>query len=265
MPQIHFVREQAYLAGVDAVHESTDCLTHIAEIHHPAHGPGRYYLKHYLEGPRGSKGLANEVCGYILAEAVGLPVPDQALILELPTERIVEMHPQYGAQIRDAKAAVWATLDVGGRPLPRETDLAAAALRAWTALPDLIAFDSWVVVPDRSAANLARRRNKQLVVIDHGHLGGSICWEPDMLPTDEERRHGFLDLWGGRVPDEVNQSIIVAAEGHEARLEKAMPELNRFMESLLDSPRDRIALLQFLQERANSSPARMKRVLRMLA
>lgn len=87
-----------------------------------------------------------------------------------------------------------------------------------------------------------------------------------MLPTFDERRHPFLDLWRlGQVPSEINQRIIVASEGHTASLARAEPDLNRLMEPLLDRPEDRIALRTFLEERAKSSPARMKRVLHMLA
>lgn len=193
-------------------------------------------MKHYLQGALPTKGLTNEVCGHILAGATGLPVPDQALIVELPAERVAEMHPEYVSRVRGPKVALWATRDVGGRPLPPDPNLAGPSLRLWPALPDLIAFDTWVVIPDRTAANLARRRNRQLVVIDHGHLAGSVCWEADMLPFSDERPHPFLALWH-RTPGEVNQRIIVAAERLEDCLAKAEPELNRFLEPLLDSPR----------------------------
>jgi hypothetical protein len=263
---IQVVREQAYLAGLNPIHESEDCLTHAAVVHHPVHGPGRYFVKHYLEGRLPSKGLANEVFGYILAEAAGLSVPEQALIVQLPRERVTEMHAAHATRVSGMSLLAWATLDVGGEALPRDLDVASESLRAWKALPDLIAFDSWVVIPDRSAANLVRRRNRQLVVIDHGHLAGSVCWEGGMLPITEERRHPFLDLWRpGQIPSEVNQRIIVAAEAHADSLARAEPDLNRLMEPLLDRPGDRIALRTFLQERAKSSPARMKRVLHMLA
>lgn len=176
------------------------------------------------------------------------------------------MHPQYGERLRDAKILAWASRDVGGRRLPQDTDLAAGVLRRWSSIAELIAFDSWVVIPDRSAANLTRRGVHDIVLIDHGHLAGSVRWQPDLLPVTEERRHSFLELWRpGLPPSEVNQRIIVAAERHEGCLESAMPELSRFVESLLPDPRDRIALQQFLKERAKSSPDRMKRVLQMLA
>jgi hypothetical protein len=264
--RILFVREQAYLGGVSLVQESDDCLTHLADLHHPERGQGRFYVKHYLDDPTPTKGLVNEVCGYLLAGAAGLPVADQALIVELPSERIAEMHPDYASRLPGTNVPVWASRDIGGRQLPHDTELASQLLRGWPDIGDLIAFDSWVVIPDRSAANLARRGLRNLVLIDHGHLAGSVRWQADLLPVSEERPHPFLALWGpGLPPGAVNQRIILAAERHEAVLEAAMPELNRFLESLLADPGDRIALHRFLQERANSSPARMKRVLQMLA
>jgi hypothetical protein len=260
------VGQQAYLAGLNPFRESEDSLTHVAALHHPVHGPGRYFLKHYVQGPLPSKGLANEVCGYLLAAAAGLPLPNHALIIELPAERMIEMHPTYAARIPDATVLAWATSDVGGEALPRDSEAANALLRRWGQLPELISFDTWLVIPDRSTENLARRRDRRLVVIDHGHLAGSVRWHADMLPLDDDPRHPFLDLWRpAPPPDEVNQRVIVAAERHAACLEKAKAELSRLMEPLLADSGDRIALLRFLQERANSSPARMKRVLQMLA
>ena len=266
MPSIQVVSEQAYLGGLNPFRESEDCLTHIADLRHPASGPGRYFVKHYLEDQVPSKGLVNEVCGYTLAAAVGLPLPDDALIVELPAERIVEMHEAYAGRVGSGRVLVWATRDTGGEPLPRDPEAAANLLRPWSGLAKLIAFDSWVLIPDRSPENLARRRNRQLVVIDHGHLAGSVCWDAGLLPVGEERPHPFLStLWGSRMPDKINQGIVFAAEAHAECLARAEPELNRFVEPLLGSAGDRIALLSFLKERADSSPDRMKRVLRMLA
>jgi hypothetical protein len=260
------VPEQAYLGGLNPFRETEDCLTHVAELHHPHHGPGRYFVKHYLEGSSPTKGLVNEVCGYLLAGAAGLPLPDRALLLELPAQRIAEMHPDYAGRIRGERIVVWTTSDTGGEPLPKDREDAGVLLRPWKQLGDLIAFDSWVLIPDRSAANLARRRNRQIVVIDHGHLAGSVRWVADMLPVADDYRHPFLDLWRpGQAPDALNQRIIVAAEQHTECLAAVEVELSRLMAPLLADDEDRIALLRFLKERAHSSPARMKRVLQMLA
>jgi hypothetical protein len=266
MPSIHLLREQAYLAALNPVRETDECLTHVAAIHHPVAGVGRYFVKHYLEGGRLSRGPVNEICGYLLAAEAGLPVADRALLLVLPADRLREMHPGRAMTAGAANVLAWATADVGGLALPPNSELSDNQLRAAPIAAPLIAFDSWLVVRDRSAGNLARRRNGQIVVLDHGHLGGSVFWDAEMLPTDDESRHPFLALWpAGQIPDEVNQRIIVAAEGHTSCFERALPELNRWMEPLLADARDRIALLRFLQERAISSPARMKRVLQMLA
>lgn len=265
MPSLHLLPEQAYLAALNPIRETDQCLTHIAAIHHPLAGRGRYYVKHYLDAARPSRGLVNEICAYLLAAEAGLPIADHALVLVLPSARLREMHP-YRATSGEAAVLAWATSEVVGAALPPSSALSDEQLRESAITAPLIAFDSWLVIPDRSAENLARRRNRQLVVLDHGHLGGSVFWDAEMLPTADERRHPFLDLWRpGQTPSEVNQRIIVAAEGHASCFDRALPQLNRWMGPLLAETRDRIELLRFLQERAISSPARMKRVLRMLA
>lgn len=266
MPEIHFVREHAYLAGIRTIHESAECLTHLAQLHHPEHGTDQYYLKHYLDGALRSKGLMNEVCGHILANAAGLPLAGHPLLVQLPAELIGDMHPDWAARIGTSSVLAWATLDVGGPALPRSGERVDELLRRWGPLGDLIAFDSWVVIPDRSSVNLARRRDRQMVVIDHGHMAGSVFWTSDTLPLHDDRRHPFLSrLWVGQVPEATNQRIIVAAEGQADCLERAEPELIRWADALPGGEGDRIALLEFLNVRAKDSPARMKRVLHLLA
>ena len=265
LTDIKVVPAEAYLAGVNVVHENDDCLTHVARVHHPGFGARLFYLKHYPENPLISRGLANEVCGYLLASAAGLPVPSNPLIIALPRERLTEVHPQYAHRLRNDVLFAWATEETGGSPLPADLEFAGAALRKWQYVGDLVAFDTWAAIPDRTPRNLARRRNRQITVIDHGHLGGSVRWIPDLLPVDEDRRHPFLDLWpSGQVPDEVNQRIMVAAEQHPACMQRIAPELNHWMGRLMANSGDTMALVDFLTKRADASQARMRRILELL-
>ncbi|MGQ0654168.1 MAG: hypothetical protein ACT4P4_18205 [Betaproteobacteria bacterium] len=265
MTSIPIVGDQAYLLGLNPVQETGDCLTHVAGLHHPTHGRAHYFVKHYIDGPGRTRGIANEVCGYLLAEAAGVPLAGPAMLVELPSKRIQEMHPARAAGMPGESVLAWAIEDAGGEALPRSIAAAAEPLRRWPFIGALIAFDAWVVIPDRSPENLVRTRSRQIVSIDYGHLGGSLYWQSELLPIHDEARHPFLSLWQpGGVPDEINQRIIMAAEGHAACLERARPQLDQMMEPLLGDAEDRIALLRFLEERARSSPARMKRMLDML-
>lgn len=251
----------AYLAGIRPVRESGDCVTHLARLRYPAQRPGNFYLKHYLEDRApASKGLVNEVCGNVLARSAGLATPVAPLILTLPREHLAGMHPAFAARISDP-AVLWGTAAVDGPQLPADPDLAGNLLRRWKQLGDLIAFDTWVV-PDRSPANLVRHRNGEIVLIDHGHLAGSVRWLAELLPTAEERPHRFLALWQTqRIPDELNQRIMVAAERHKECFSRAERELNHWLGVLPIDSGDRMALLEFLHKRAGDSDDRMKRVL----
>lgn len=265
MSVIQVVQAEAYLAGLSVVHETDECLTHIAQVHHPNHGSRVCYLKYYLEDRASIKGLVNEVCGYILAESAGLSVPDNPLILMIPPERLREMHRAYARRLpQGTELAVWTTEQIRGQLLPSNMEQAADLLRRWKGLPHLIAFDTWVLNADRSASNLLRRPNGEMVLIDHGHLAGSVRWTPDLLQPDAEPRHPFLALWRSAIPESINQGIMKAAGGHPECFQRAEAELKRWTSTLLDDSGDTIALLDFLDQRAAESQDRMRRILRLL-
>ena len=263
MSAIQVVGAQAYLAGLSVVHESVECLTHLAQVRHPAYGTRNCYLKYYFQD-RGSKGLANEVCGHVLAEAVGLSVPENPLILTLPPNLLAQMHSRHAANIpAGADVAVWAVEQVRGQILPAGAEQAALLLRRWTQLPELIAFDTWVQNADRYPGNLIRRRNSSIVLIDHGHLAGSVRWAADLLQPDADPRHPFLSLWEGTIPDSINQGIMEAAGKHAACYRRAESDLQHWLGFLLGEG-DRMALLDFLRKRADGSQDRMSRILGLL-
>lgn len=265
MPAIQVVGAEAYLAGLNIVQETEECLTHIAQVHHPAHGRCTCYVKCYLEDRGPSKGLVNEVCGYILAEQAGLSVADNPLILVMTPDLLAQMHPRHAARLpRGGDVAVWVTGQVTGQILPADTERASTLLQRWKRLPDLIAFDTWTLVSDRSAGNLLHRRNGDIVVIDHGHLAGSIRWSADLLQPDADPRHPFLALWGGELPDSINQGIMRAAEQHVDCFRRAEPQLKHWTGALPVDSRDTMALLDFLKKRADESQDRMRRILRLL-
>jgi len=264
MSAIQVVGAQAYLAGLGVVHESVECLTHLAQVHHPAYGSRDFFVKYYFDD-RGPKGLVNEVCGYVLAENAGLSVPDSSLILMLPVDRLAEAHHAHARRLPiGPEVAVWATQMVPGPQLPPNMEEAADVLRNWKSLPQLIAFDTWVQNADRSAGNLIRRGKGDIVLIDHGHLAGSVFWTPELLQPDADPAHPFLALWGGGIPDAINQGIMRAAEGHADCFHRAEAELKSLTSALLDDSGDRIAILDFLEKRADGSPDRMRRILRLL-
>jgi hypothetical protein len=261
---IQVVGAHAYLAGLNVAHESNECLTHLAQVHHPTHGARDFFVKYYFED-RAPKGLINEVCGYVLAESAGLSVPENPLLITLPMDRLVEIHGSRARRLSvGPEVAVWATQRVPGLQLPPGMEQAADVLRPWKSLPELIAFDTWVQNADRNEGNLIRRGRNDIVLIDHGHLAGSVAWTADLLQEDTDQRHPFFSLWGDRIPNPINQSIMRAAEGHAACFLRAETEMRSWTGTLIDASGDRIALLDFLRKRAAESPDRMRRVLNLL-
>jgi len=175
------------------------------------------------------------------------------------------MHRAYARKLpKVPEAAVWVTEQDRGQTLPRNLEQASDFLRRWKSLSDLIAFDTWIQNAERSASNLLRRRNGDMVSIDHGHLAGSVRWTADLLQPDADPRHPFLGLWGNQIPESINQGIMEAAGRHSKSYQQAEAELKKWAVTLLDDSGDTIAILQFLKKRADDSQDRMKRILRLL-
>lgn len=116
----------------------------------------------------------NEVTGWLLARASGLPCPERAFFIAIPANTL----PSYGGLTalppEDAhgnllcfvtqsasSAAVRALFD---------TQLLVREQSTWSHCDNTIAFDEGIANADRHAFNLLRRGEKDFVLIDHGFL-----------------------------------------------------------------------------------------------
>lgn len=140
--------------------------------------------------------VLNEISGWLLAKACGLPCPPKAFFIQLPVNSLPSYNgpqplPQpdpNGYVICFATQAVANTAVRGIYP----TELLVKEQSEWPLCDKTIAFDEAIANTDRHLFNLLRRSEGDFVLIDHGFLLRDanipypIHWDSGMLEAMTE-------------------------------------------------------------------------------
>lgn len=137
----------------------------------------------------------NEVTGWLLARACGLPVPERAFFAVLSLQELppyVQNKHTRPLPVADGDGHIlcFATQDAGisaVRPAFATEQLLAEQTK-WPHCNHTIAFDEAIANPDRHIGNLFRRRAHDFVLIDHGFLLRNSSnfpqhWQPGVLAS----------------------------------------------------------------------------------
>lgn len=190
LSNIDFLHSDRYQATLEKAEDGKIGLTHKAEIIWPDGVNRDSWVKIYRK--QFSRGLVNEVIGYILAGTLDLPQPEHAGFLMYPTDWIDENHKNELSEIDLYRGytIAWVTSDTQGMNLriklenleskPEELirlyNLFKEDIKNWEKLPDLIAFDYAIHNEDRNLGNLLQLPNKKFCLIDHGEILTSSNW-----------------------------------------------------------------------------------------
>lgn len=184
--------------------------------------------------PPGSRGVINEVTGWILAGTRRLAQPRRAWLLFLPWHILVSTWPDrdWGDPDPDGYPT-FATLRLNSSVPKARLDIDNAGdmaeLRGWPKLADKIAFDEWTGNADSNAGNLIRLAAGRFAGIDHGEICGGQYWQAGALPGDA---HAASKLWHLLTRDCTDQQlarrIIKSAELHAPTLHGSLPALYEF-------------------------------------
>lgn len=243
---IQILNDSAYrgfLAEVDSPGIEASHIAHIAF----QEGTIRAYIKVY---PPRTNGLANEITGHLLAEALGLAVPARAAVLLIPAAAIPNPPPWVHEQPADAIAA-WCTQDMAWPSikftyrLAPGADLApiVAELRQSPATKEIIALDDWMANVDRNLGNLLRLAKGRYLLIDHGHcLSGRDWMPPDLADPATQFANKLRQLLGryAESPDFRSQ-LADCCRLHADALAAIHPELAQWWGLLLDTTAQRAA------------------------
>lgn len=244
----------------------------IGEFEHPDAGNITAFCKIYNPD---TKGLINEIIGFLMARALNIKQPDCAFITLIPKDRLPDLN--HIAKRKDNK---WLKLKNCPDVLPlfctsrldghsaaihfnekdTQDDLItplANDISQWSQYSAAIALDETIAHTDRHLNNLLRLGSKQYAVIDNGILISELArsdWHSDMLQKDKLFTNCLYDIVmknrNCRTPsqDDIQRQSIVCGEQHSHCINMIANELNFWLNKLLAQD-ERQALNEFLDYR----------------
>lgn len=262
---IELVEMGRYVAPLGAAPDGRIAMTHLATLNWPDDKPGRFFVKVYdsvITVP-----LVNEITGYLLAKACGLPQPPRVGLVQVP---LAVFGKSYTEQ---TWCWGWASEEFGQNPKTVFTEDAAnnfdrvkEELLKWSRLKELISFDDWVANQDRNIGNVTLLGPGKFGIIDHGGVPVHQVWKPDDLVVDQDFKNLLLTfLWNDapNLPDA--RALVVAAKSHPEAYDSVDEELKFWWSQCgLDTQRAS-AMHQFFSERASRGYDRLTKRIGLLA
>jgi hypothetical protein len=259
--------KNAYRGELGPVVESgIECTRLISLAVDPGELPVRAYVKFYSptdENGKTSRGLVNEVAGYLCADAAGLSVPPRAGLIALDGSMI--SNPPTWLPV-DVTAVGWWSEDVGHASLRASFNLDAlpdgskakhdAVMAARDILlkhsgtPSIIALDDLIANIDRNLGNVLSGAGA-LTLIDHGRCITGPAWKPadlDPAATYLNKVRALLGAAADTLP--YKSSIMAAYSTIVSKVSPELPQLRALMGVLLDAA-DASAAHRFIQDRAS--------------
>lgn len=142
-----------------------------------------------LHLPAGQIDCLNEISGWLIAKACGLPVANKAFIASIRASDLPP-HAAISQRISDPDQALYffcteqITVAQARGLIPNEALVEEQA--RWDHCHATIALDEWLANPDRHLFNLIRKAKDQFALIDHGQLlrrsNTGPWWHKDELP-----------------------------------------------------------------------------------
>lgn len=227
-----------------------------AAFEHPRGGRIDGFAKFYRQDGRG---MVNEITGWLLAQAHGLPVPEHAFIALIPLDKLpVPMEGIAALAHAHGRTHFPAFVTSSAAPVAIQPVAETASLldeiRKWAHLPSCVAIDERMANTDRHARNLVRRGLRDFVAIDHGRLAWTQQhpeWTAATVADSTaafDNRLSFI-AWGPN-PDVKTGSAVLARAGDLERPDQALTdELAFWWETLVPDPDDRMAWSGFMDGR----------------
>ncbi len=178
----------------------------IATFSHPSHGAIEAFCKPYHEQ---SKGLFNEIVGFLIIKNHQLPQPRHAFLAVLSTQSIPSIKRQAKRQyawLNDYENVIcFCTARLDGHSAaihlnePINPDLEDALIKevtAWREYPAAIVNDEIIAHTDRHLNNLIRLKSGDFALIDNGRLisENSENWQLFQLNKNKQYRNLLYDL-----------------------------------------------------------------------
>lgn len=218
-------------------------------------------VKLYQHENEQNRGMVNEITGWLITHALGLPQPGRAFLVNVPMAELEKPTQAWVAELKKQAVHYWAFATI---KLPAESaalqfnhadlPLLVDDIRRWNNLPSAIALDEHIANTDRHLNNLLRLSKANYALIDNGRLAverGVAHWRLTELDTN----YSFTNIlssqcWNDRPEKGMASNTLKAASAHKDALGKVRAELEDWWRRLLTNPVERIAFDNFITARA---------------
>ena len=269
MPEnkIKVITEDKYQAFIKNADGGLMAETHIASLNINGHST-EFFIKLFKTSER--FGISNEITGYLLAQASGIPVPEFACLVSIPDRVMHDLNldPKdyndgvaFGvSKVNGTTPATYWNLNL----IPECTSLM-TIIASWDKVNDLICFDDWVANLDRNIGNIVVNGHNDISIIDHSNMPYDLCWNKSQLNHKEHLldRNKILQAikyfknYNSGIPLPDSVSICKANDKHFASLLSVERELDFWWSYFL--PKDHVdSLRSFFIDRANHGADRLR-------
>lgn len=136
----------------------------------------------HLHTQEGQIECINEISGWLLGRACGLPMAASAFLVSIPADRLPQSR-RLPLLARPGEDLIFFCTEAISRSQPHAVlhiEELAKEQSNWTHCNGTISFDEWTGNPDRHLHNLIRRGKNDFALIDHGRLlnrhNHGPCW-----------------------------------------------------------------------------------------
>lgn len=208
-----------------------------------------------------SRGLVNEITGWLIAHALKLPQPPHAYVLKVPLSKLKAPLPGWVRDLKRTTTTYWAfatakmpaesaALRFSEADLPLLLD----DLRRWPILPEAIALDEHIANTDRHLNNLLRLGKANYALIDNGRLAvedGERNWQTAHLNSRQRFTNLLSEQCWGHSPTVATASpALEAGTRHPDALADVRQELEDWWRRLIADNDERAAFDRFVSTRA---------------
>jgi hypothetical protein len=260
---IEVLNEASFKSVLSKPSEGLMAYTYLCLIDWPDGKQRQCYVKMF--SVQHSIGIFNEILGYLLTKAEGLPVASQAGLLILP-DAVRNLVNQPVASVAFVTSRIEGNTSSSFYHINDMLKFEALnkILDDWDQLHHTIAFDEWVANQDRNLGNLVIDSNSSVTLIDHSNMPVDLVWQPADLDIDLCPKNKLGTFFRSNATLPQKHAILKGAERQSDSLLSVTDEINYWAKQLLREDY-RKSLMNFLECRALTSHDRLSKKYGLLA
>lgn len=212
--------------------------------------------------------LAGDLVRWLLASVMSIPVPEHAMLVQVPLEMLEPVCPELPWRDWWQRELIPGFATTGLKSVTPPTPISLNAdgilideLQSWRGLHPTMALDEWLANVDDNLSNILQLIRpdgcSDFATIDGGMIFGSDEWTREAIlrwlpDRNAARRHSKLTraVFGTMPPRDVLVAVLKNARRHSAAMELVQPHLYFWLSEMLDDEPLVNAVLDCMFQRA---------------